>query len=222
MIWIMVGVILFASLSYVVAQNMRSGGEETLGREMARNYATQILQSAASIKRAVQTVRIEGYDETEVSFENNYTAANYTNANCGLDECKVFNPYGGSVNYVTPNAEWLDVTQDAQAGYGDWLFSGDADVKGVGGTDPELILYLPFISKQICAEINDKLGYDNDSGNPPQETDSFGTAIFTGSYTGGDDIENLASNEGKVAGCVRGNVAPTSSQYYFFQVLLAR
>ena len=89
MIWIMVAVGLFASLGYVVSQNMRGGSPEMVSEEVAKNRATEILQFSASVRRAVQALKIEGIADTEISFENSIVSG-YANANCTGNSCKVF------------------------------------------------------------------------------------------------------------------------------------
>ena len=112
MVWLLVAVALFASLSYVVAENMRGGNPEVMTRELAKNHATEILQFASAIRRAVQTLKIDGIEDTELSFENNILTG-YANANCTSEYCKVFSINGGGVSYTQPNPQWLDMSQES-------------------------------------------------------------------------------------------------------------
>jgi hypothetical protein len=75
------------------------------------------------------------------------------------------------------------------------------------------------IKKDVCVEINNKLGVTNPSGNPPNVTSTcWGThVIFTGTYATGVTYCGVAKKE---AGCVY-DVA-NGGNYYFFRVLIVR
>ncbi len=227
MMYLFLAVILFAAVSFAVGNIMRSGDPTTIGKETAKSYATDIMQSASAVRRAVQTVKIEGYDETEISFENNFIAG-YANAACGDTDCLIFHPDGGGVSYVTPNDNWLDSGQATQTHYGDYVFVGLNDVVGVGTTAPDLVLIIPWLKKLVCTTINDQLGITNPNDDAPADTGNVDmSTIFTGTFTasqslgytggGGDTaLQNLP------AGCFQGGGSPASGTYHFYQVLLAR
>lgn len=238
MVWILVAVALFAGLSYVVSENMRGGSPELMGAELARNNATEILQFASSVRRAVQTLRIDGVADTEISFENNI-ANGYTNVSCSSDSCKVFAPGGGGISYIRPSPDWLDESNSARDHFGTYLFTGNACIASVGGggtdcelsgDDEELLLIVPYLKKIICTELNKKAGINLPSGEPlPEGTSAWNsnpaTARFTGSYTNDSEIgDGNAAFRKTRSGCFAGTGTnmPPSGTYHYYEVLLAR
>ncbi len=240
MVWLLVAVALFASLSYVVAENMRSGNPEVMAQELAKNHATEILQFSSAIRRAVQTLKIDGIEDTELSFENNILTG-YANADCTSEYCKVFSLNGGGVNYSKPNPQWLDASHEAKDHYGGWLITGTACISGVGsgGDDceadgdtgsEELLLIMPYIRQNICEELNKKLDLNNPSGAPLQEGAGAwhatpAIARFTGDYLDSAEIgDSAAIYKNTRSGCFEGSGAntPPAGTYHYYLVLLAR
>jgi hypothetical protein len=242
MTWILIAVGLFAALGYAVSQNMRGGSPELLSQEIAKSNATEILQFASSIRRAVQALKIEGIADTEISFENPIVSG-YDNPDCGAgkNHCKVFSPTGGGVSYVIPSEDWLISDHKTKDHYKTWLFSGSSCVADVGTGDEdcdigpntgdeELILFLPYINKVICKEINKKLGFNLPDGEPLQEGTSawhstLATAKFTGTYVNDSEIGDVATEYRKTrAGCFQGSGigTPPAGTYTFYEVILAR
>jgi len=223
LIYILIAIALFAALSYAVAQMMR-GGDGTTNEELRRLQATEILQFGRSLRTAVQGMEIDGIADTEISFET-AAVAGYANGGCGGNECKIFSPAGGGMNYSAPvAADWLDQSQVAGANFGQWVFSGDNAVANVGTAAPDLLVMLPWVTRSLCTEINDLLSVTNPGGIPPQDNGNADVSTkFTGTYTasqsiGGGDPEI----EGQRAGCFEGAGAPAAGTYHFFQVLIAR
>lgn len=222
LVYILIAITLFAALSFAVAQMMRGGG--STNDELRRLQATEILQFGRSLRSAAQGMEIDGIIDTEISFET-ATVVGYANAGCGGDSCKIFSPAGGGMNYSEPvAADWLDQSQSAEANFGQWVFSGDNAVTGVGTAASDLLVMLPWVTRTLCIEINDLLGVTNPGGTPPQDSGNADVSTkFTGTYAasqsiGGGDPEI----EGQRAGCFEGAGTPAAGTYHFFQVLIAR
>ena len=135
-------------------------------------------------------------------------------------------------------------TSQTAGHYGTWYTSTRAHILGLGtgptigsncgdGTSDckELITGVPFIKREICLEINKKLGWGTDAiGTPYIDLDnSYGvvetTLPFNGNYvvTGVNmgtatptDYSNI------MAGCIEGDASPPAGTYSFFQVLIVR
>jgi hypothetical protein len=240
LVWLLVGVGLFAALGFAVSQDMRGGGTEVLTREVAKNHATEIIQFASTLRRAVQTMRIDGITDTEISFEN-YFAAGYANAKCSSESCEVFSPEGGGLTYIKTLKDWLLIDHSSKDHFGTWLFSGSSCIAfvGTGGTDcdtdidtgtEELILFLPYLKRNICMEINKKLGFNLPDGLPLEEggdawDDDADQAKFSGSYINHAEIGDTATDYQKVReACFVGSAAGTPGEgtYNYYKVLLAR
>lgn len=233
--YILIAVVLFAALSYAVANMMRGGDPATLSKETAKAAASEVLDYASAVRRAVRSLQINGYDDTEISFENDVVTG-YTNANCSEDGCKVFHPDGGAVIFKTPSATMLDSSFSSDSLYGAWRFIGQSvEVDGVGtdgnGTDSyDIMMVLPFIRRDICLEINKRLlGQDKIS----EEAGGFGAAFnkYDGTFssTNAAVFENPWANptvgDGVRAGCFcdsGDSSCPVGEDFYFYQVLIAR
>ena len=217
--FILIAVALFAALSFMVSESLRSGGTQ-ISEEKTRVLVSAILDYGRTMRQTVQTLRINGCEKTDINFENNIISG-YTNGGAPPDNaCDVFNIDGGGANYVKPNTDALDKSQTASALYGEWYFAGEEALSGSMGDDTlsDLILYLPWINEQTCLKINEDLGITN-----TQITESWDlvtTNKFTGSYTDvGNNIGNNASDlSGKISGCFKGNT--TGNHYY--HVLVTR
>ncbi len=240
MVWLMVAISLFAALSFVVSENMRSGDPQMVSQEMAKNHASEILQYSSGVRRAVQAIKIDGVDDTMISFETQLNSG-YQNPGCPTDSCKVFSPTGGGLSYVKPSEDWLASEHSAKDHYGTWLVTGSACIAGVGsgGTDcesdadsntEELVLILPYVRKPVCEELNKKAGFNLPDGVPLAEGNSAwhsnpALARFTGSYLNESQIGDVAAGYRDVRmGCFEGSGSntPAAGTYHYFEVLLAR
>ncbi|MCB1555781.1 MAG: hypothetical protein KDJ15_00545 [Alphaproteobacteria bacterium] len=224
--YLFLAVALFAALSLAVGNIMRSGDPDSIGKEVAKTAATDILQFANSWRRAVQGLRIDGFDDTEISFENDFVAG-YANANCTVTRCRIF-AAGDGLNHRAPDADWFDTAQSAQSGYGGYVVSGENNVVGIGTTDPDLVLVVPWLKKTICTTINDQLGIANPGGAPPKDTGDVDMAtLFTGTYTATETLGYTAAPgdtelQSLHAACFQGDNDPPAGSYHFYQVLIAR
>lgn len=231
-VWILVAIIMFAALSVAVTRGMRGGGEGKIAEDMARARAIDIIQYGTALRGALQSLKIQSVPDTQVSFETPLLAG-YANPTCTSDVCKVFGPGGGGIGYRAPQGDWLDPREAARPLYGQWYFPAQLCVDGIGtgdatcdadGTDNEdLVAILPWLRKEICIQINEKLGIDNPGGAPPVETGrAWAAAVpkFTGSF-GESTVLNQTS---RTTGCFAGSATntPPTGTYAFFQVLSAR
>lgn len=231
--YILIAVALLAALSYAVAQGGRSS-LSGLTDEKSRLFAGEILEYADSLSNAVSQIKLRGYTEAQVSFENSIVSG-YANANCSEDFCKVFALDGGGVNYMAPKMDWLDSGSSGQLRYGELYIHAQSHVVDVGTSDDDLVLFIPYLKKELCIAINDLLGIEPTGQDVPSETNGpFAVNIkFDGTYvqvadrkvsgdgtTGQTDILY-----GKQAGCTEssgGASNPSAGTYHFFKVLIPR
>jgi type II secretory pathway pseudopilin PulG len=201
---ILIAVILFAALSYVVAQMLRSGDANVIGEQQASIFADEILSSARQYRQGVQSLRISnGCADTDISFEA-AALTGYAHSPAASDECKLFHADGGGAAYNAPSLSYSDGS--------DWIFNGGNDVSGVGTSAPDLVVILPNINLSVCNSINEKMGI-SDTGN--DTTVDF--SKFTGAYTS-TQVINFAA--GVAAGCL--NYVSSGDNYFFYQTLVAR
>ena len=227
---ILIAVALFAALSYAVTQSSRGGGnadQETLALN-----ASQMVQFAQDVDFAVKRLMlVGGYDKSEISFEYD---GNAVNGNCGDDRCKVFHPDGGGVIYWDMPESWRQPagTYGASAPLWRWNFSKDSPVIDVGtncadASCNDVMLLYRAINRELCIEINNQLGIDNPSGEPPENTvrtnnDWNGSMTF---YNASESVGNLDTNEpqavlnGQYTGCFR-DPHTADLAYHFYHVVI--
>ncbi len=231
MLYILIAVSLIAALSYAVAQSGR-GNVQQLSQEQARLRAAEIIEYGNVLPNASSQLRLRGYSDAEISIENSVDAG-HVNPGCTDNNCKIFHPAGGGVSYRTLAADWLDATFTASTMYGSMTFYARACVEGTGceadGFDnEELMVFFPYLKKEICVEINDKLGITNPAGDPPVDADCSGagnTQKFVGAYTQSDAVDVVGDHlDFKMAGCfqVAAGCATGPLSYAYYQVLISR
>lgn len=220
---ILVAVILFGALSYTIANMMRTGNADKIGEEKASLYADEILNYAQQLRRAIQNMRISnGCEDEDISFENSVVAG-YTNGT--NTDCQAFHADGGGLTYIAPSAQLLASLGSTPVFYGEHYFTGGVNAEDIGTTAHDLIYYLPYISRIICIQLNEKVGIDNPGGEPPVEGSHGWTTSnlkFTGDYAAGG--VQLQRN-GTMNGCFEGNGAgttPPEDTYHFYQILIPR
>ena len=233
LIYILIAVALLAALSYAIAQSGR-GNVGNVNKEQSRLYAIEILKYGGVIRQAVSQIRLRGYQDIEISLENNIVD-DYENTNCSDSECEIFNVNGGGVHYLAPKSVWLDNAQSSEFDYGTLYFHGEASVVEVGLNRDDLIMFIPYIKKSICMALNEQLGIVPSGRDVPLETNGpfavnvkfvgdFGVALdrkVSGDGTVGDDQVLY----GKMAGCTEASgtaSTPLAGTYHYYQVLLAR
>ena len=157
-IFILLGVVLFAALSFSVSRGFRSSTTSAMSAREAELTATDIITYAQRVERAVNRLRRNGCSENEISFENAQVSGySFTTR----DKCKVFDSTGGKLSYAFPSN--ID-----SAGF--WMFSGRSCITGVGpsaeGTNcwsdsldnEELVIILPrMTSREVCESLNKSL-----------------------------------------------------------------
>ncbi len=206
--YVLIVVALLAALSYAVTQSGR-GNVSGIGKEKAKIYATEIIGYGNILSQAISQIRLRGYKDTEISFENSKVAG-YANANCYDDGCEIFHINGGAINWISPSSNANDGSE--------WLFSVNG-VTNIGTTSLDLVMILPNIDIAVCQQINEKL---HGTTIIPQEEDSVTLSKFTGTYSGLAISDSGAAMDGNNAYCFEGNVAPAAGTYHYYQVLIAR
>jgi hypothetical protein len=230
---ILIAVMIFAALSYTVAQMLRGGSPSMITEEKSRLFAGEILNAARGMRQAVQNIKISnGCADMDISFENPIIAG-YTHIPVAPVKCRIFDGSGGGLNYAAPSDEWLDMAlAGPPALRGQWYFPADICVPGTGSAptgcnsdnvdNEALIVIMPYVRKEVCIWINKALGITNPGGSPPTESDNAWTASadkFNGAQSDGEKIDMDAQ-----AGCFEGAAGstPPSGTYHFYQIIVPR
>jgi hypothetical protein len=222
-IWfLLIAVALLGMLTMVLT---RSGStvDQSGDVEQRRIKGSELLRYTKSIETAVQAMIVRGVSENDISFQNTVTATDYTNADCSISDCKIFDVGGAGLTYQN--------FPDANDG-SDWIFTAANNVgttaNPVGTTAAasgnDLIMLLPNVKSALCLQINRDLDVGI-AGTMPVETTGIAVTPFTGSYPGGgptliDGDPAPLELDGKQSGCF--SDANDGGKTYFYQVLLAR
>ncbi len=153
---ILIAVALFAALSYAVTRSGR--GQGGISKEVAVLEAGQLLGLANSTKAATDRLRILSCAPSQVSLtgmaKSTTVAAANTNPNSPADRsCHVIDVVGG-----TPaiSEAALDKSYVGAPAYGG-LYVGNPFCASGDGFANRVKLVAPYVSDQVCAEINRQL-----------------------------------------------------------------
>lgn len=221
---ILLAIAMFAMLSYAVSKGSRSSAS-ALTEEKSRLMAQEIISYSESVAKAVQTLRLRGVGETQISFEGTLGSLNYQNPNCTTTDCRVFAPSGGAVTPLAPPANSNNGTP--------YFFGGRVYFNGVGGNTgaegAELYMFLPYVDRNLCLALNKVLKVPTRISNPaePPQDAGAGNYIafpFQGTFTGGNAIgSNVADGfTGYTSACYEGGSSPPAGTYHFYKVLIVR
>ena len=223
--YILLGVILFAALAFMLSRGMRGQTTNNMSKRQVELAATDIINYAQKVSHAVDRLRRKGCSENDISFyiAGNTELAQYKHTPEASDECKVFHPDGGNVEYQKKI--------DSKWNVGNIKFyTGTQAMTGVGTDDsPDLYFRLTFdggISNYaICTEINKRLDIKKTGSGPnsdsfiPYQDGLWASSAFIGSFT--DPAASTLSHtslNGKNAYCAGHNTLAVS----YYLVLLAR
>ncbi len=229
--YILLGVALFGTLAFTVSRGMRGQQTQTMTKRQAEIAASDILDYAQKIAHTVNRLRQRNCSENDISFENP-TTAGYVNPNAPGDKsCHVFDPAGGNISYHPQSAKFLDSTWSAEATYQEIRFDGRTCIESLACwsdsiDNEDLILTSRFLQKNICLEINKKLGITNPSGDAPVDGGcGSGNYNFVGTYsedTAISDSGGFLSNQ--PIGCYKSDpgCAAVANSYNFYYALIER
>jgi hypothetical protein len=233
--FILLAIALLVALTITITRSSENS-EQNGERDRDRIQASDILRQAKGIAGAIDQMRLNGVAENDISFDNPIVAG-YANASCTTGNCLLFGSSGAGMTYKSPLSDWLDQSESAKPGFGDWFFYGTACIPNVGTGDStcagtasatDLIVGLPWINESLCIEINRLLGVANLSNptRPPViATGAYTPALvkYTGTFTPTSVITSAGGEfDGKQAGCFQGAAANPAGGYHFYQAVLAR
>lgn len=223
-IWIILVAIVLLGVLTAILSRSGSSVDQSGDFEKLRVRATQIMRYTKSIESAIQQMQTRGVSESDISFENPTTTTDYTNANCSVDDCKIFST-GGGLTYQDPPAGANDGSE--------WIFTAANNVGTTAGpagttaasTGNDIIMLMPNASTELCQQINRDLAVGT-AGTIPVETTGIATTAFTGTYVGGgptilDGDPAPFELDRQPAGCFT-DAAPNPDVTYFYAVILAR
>lgn len=229
-IFILLGLVLFAALSYTVARGFRSDTTSQMTERQAELTAAEILAYAQGLERAINRLRRQGCSENSISFDDaKWGIPDYEHTPPAPDKCKVFHPDGGNVKWRSFDQLYPSIIDQPNR----LSFVGRSEIFGFG-TDcvgdascAELYLFLRMNHAQnICQSFN-KLA--NIAQPLPIATGVYGSPRYDGTFQSGGTSLGSGGNgndfAGKTSGCYQ-DVSETFSDgtpyYDFYYVLVAR
>ncbi len=211
--FILLAVALIAALTATISRSTDTA-EQSGNIERFRIQASNIMRHSTSVRQAVENMRLVNVGESQVSFENDFTSADYTNGTCA--ECVIFSSLGGGIAYMAPRDNWLDDDGTTPPGFGEWEFTGTNSVPGLRSGRPELIMSVGYLREGLCDQINAVL--DLPFAPVPIDADGFDQTAFQGTYTSTATINNMT---GISSGCFN-DTSVDGRGHTFYQVLIER
>lgn len=240
-IFILLGIVLFAALSFSMSRGFRTQGSSSLSDRKADLQATDIIDYGNRLERSVSRVLRKGCSINDITFAGAVTHLStpsiFDNANSPADQsCHIFGAQsGGRLRSVDTRDLGFHVSPPYDWPWTNWFFHSRMAVSGIGNTlSRDLLANLPNINRETCLKINEKLNIDNPGGSPPRHNDGGPQGgPFTGSFppdlggtSSGLSLGNSNSPEvaGRRAFCVVtvGTPDTTEDRYHYFHVLYER
>jgi len=216
-LFILLGVALFGALSFTIARGFHSDTTSTMSTRQAELAASDILNYAQRMERAVNRLRRKGCSENEISLQRDAngngiiqdTSGDHFNSNAPTDKsCHIFHTDGTNFTYNKIN------------GY-DYNISGANGIIGIGCDGSQQCTELTFIIKNVdeslCEELNQKL---NVTGIPTDTNGASGFSVFRGTFLNLASIGNTDANlAGQTSACYMDS---DDNMFIFYHVMLVR
>ncbi len=221
---ILLAVVLFVALTYAVNSGMRGGGNSG-SKESTDAMASELINNGALLKAATDRLRmVNGCKDTEVS---TCTGTQYHAGNClPKTECRLFHINGGNLTSIRlPNKNLSAFTTNGGSvgtnGVSYWVADGWHSIPDVGtNTEPELMIFIPDIRKDVCDAINRAAGISSMPGSIMSSTPWWMNWNGIYGYNGTSAFTAFPSQyAGREFGCFYTN---NDGWYNFYQVLIPR
>lgn len=221
--FILITIALLGALTMVLSHG-GSQVDQTGNVEQNSIKTSALLRYTKGIEQAISQLKLDGVSESDISFQNDKTTVNYTNASCTSSACRIFGTGGAGLAYQN----FPDINDGS-----DWIFTGANNVGTTAGpigttadgSGNDLVMLLPNVNTALCKQINKDLGVGT-AGTLPSDDTGVLTTAFTGSYPTGalnilDGDATPFELDGKPAGCFI-DTAANPDVTYFYYVVLAR
>lgn len=217
--FILLAVALLGALTAAISRSSDTA-EQSGDIERYRIDASNLMRHSASIEAAVNNMLMRGIGENQISFDNDFVSgATYVNGNCSTSDCLVYDGAGGGVNYKTISSTILDANSNGEATFTEWEYSGANAVEDVNTTEPDLIMFLSYLERDLCRQINRLLKIPEVSGDVPEDSNGFeADTPFVGSFASSATIDGMDGHE---VGCFNDS-SGGGRNYTYYQVLIKR
>ncbi len=150
-IFILIGIVLFAALSYTVMQSFQvgTGTTDRASEDTARLNAGNILDFARAVQLGVVDMKLSGIPPSAVNFirptDGGFDTAPHTT--------KIFHPEGGGARFLPV---WSEIDDVSQATATDWAFPMNT-IPNVGAGATMRLLTLVRVPVGVCTQLNQML-----------------------------------------------------------------
>lgn len=229
---ILIAIGLFAALAATVMNS--DGGGKSSANESNELYAADIILFAESLEQGVNRLFTRGISENDLCFDlDGVTGGDVryeTNAACATPANKIFSPLGAGISYVAPSVRFLDSSHSAKRFYGEYLITDETSVTNVPEGSPnqavELMVLLPYVKRDLCVAINDRLNFWTKGAEPPvdgsQSIEDRDTYRYDGVFNYSRAISNGTNFDRAYRGCYRQLAGQFPDAYIAYFVLRAR
>lgn len=227
---ILIAIGLFGALAATVMNS--DGGGKSSKSESVDLYADDIILTASSVEQGVTRLLSRGISEADLCFDYDATTGGDTkyegSSGCATAANKVFGLNGGGLSYFPPSERYLDSSFAASRFYGEYLITDKValDYVPVNNNISDLMIMLPYVKKDICTAINNKVtkwaknaAIPTDSGGTIQDAD---TTRYNGSFTYVNVIRNSTTFAGVQRGCLQVSGSFPANAYIAYFTLIPR
>lgn len=218
MIYIFIGILLFAALAFSFSRGFQSTSGTLAGQQKASVVAAELIAYSNMMERAVQALLLKGCSEEQISFERP-NLSGYANANAPPDKsCHVFDANGGKV----VNRTFLSLNNNAIDNPQYMLHI----VPGLGTGKVDLLMKFKILNgADICSAINKTIqpswatlalpkGYEG--------ANNFNGTIVEASYAEVFIPGTLATYQGREALCYDYFIVASPPPYFYYRALIVR
>jgi hypothetical protein len=216
--FILIAVALMAALTATLTGSSDTT-EQSGNIEQLRVQAGEVMRFVSGVEQTMRRMQMRGYSESDFSFEHDDDLTTFLNPKCTDDGCHMFLSTGAGIGYKYPSTQWLSGKYSSRDTYGQWEFTGANNVEGVETNDSDLVMFLGFLKKPLCEELNIMLGHSFSEA-IPDDDDGISVTPYVGSFPAEGVINGAA---GKKSACIRSVAGGNSErEYMFYHVLVAR
>lgn len=226
-LFILLGIVLFAAISFVMSRGFRSEGTSKVSARQAELIASEIIAHGQAIKRTVERLQRKGCSENEISFYSDkmdieaFFKNNYNHGTAPIDKsCHVFDPNGGGLTYVNEYPEADRITQytgSATKLYKSYMYIRRGQGVDVGDINKaELSMIIDYVNKDVCEAYNKII-----TGNPTPVSGAWGSQndLVNGTFT---DINDTAARTTGMKDTGALCIVKASNVYTIIYVVVAR
>lgn len=229
-IYILVACVLFGYLLYTYS---KSSSSSSIGNSAQNRIAYNEIQDIINSHRnAVDKILSQGYSVSDI--DARCDNANYVNANCSSDSCRMYKPEGGGIRQGAGNCFWTKRASKASfavAGSTTGVHSINSCMPTVIGNwfgtptnYSDILLSMPT-NKDFCSYFNKQIGV-----NPDTSTYSPTALAFTFQFTpsglstfnvnDGNSMARPGGHASYLAGKTQGCIKTSTTPFYWIAAVI--